>query len=293
MENLCTLCPHRCGIDRIKNIGRCKAGNEIEIGGFSLHYFEEPCISGKKGSGTVFFSKCNLSCVFCQNYEISNLGNGRKIQVKELSQIFLEQQENGAENINLVSPTIYADKIAESIKLAKSQGLRLPIIYNSNGYEKIETLNSLEGYIDVYLPDFKYGRNDIGFKYSGIKNYFEIASKAIKEMENQVGYPKFDENGMIKSGLIVRHLIMPNNIENSKIVLKWLKENLNEKTYISVMTQYFPAYKAKEFDEINRKITKEEYEEVEEYISNLGIENGYMQDFSEEDETQYVPKWNY
>lgn len=293
MEKFCNLCPHNCLVDRNKNVGRCKAGNYIEIGGYSLHFFEEPCISGKNGSGTVFFSKCNLSCVFCQNYEISNLGKGRKISVEELSDIFIEQQENGAENINLVSPTIYVDKIIEAIKLAKNKGLKLPIIYNSNGYEKIETLNSLEGLIDVYLPDFKYGRNDIGFKYSGIKNYFEIASKAIKEMENQVGYPKFDENGMIKSGLIVRHLIMPNNIENSKIVLKWLKENLNEKTYISVMTQYFPAYKAKEFDEINRKITKEEYEEVEEYISNLGIENGYMQDFSEEDETQYVPKWNY
>ena len=290
----CEICPHKCKVNRIKgDIGRCKSKDTVKVALASIHNFEEPCISGKNGSGTVFFSKCNLSCVFCQNYEISNLGKGRKISVEELSDIFIVQQENGAENINLVSPTIYVDKIIEAIKLAKNKGLKLPIIYNSNGYEKIETLNSLEGLIDVYLPDFKYGRNDIGFKYSGIKNYFEIASKAIKEMENQVGYPKFDENGMIKSGLIVRHLIMPNNIENSKIVLKWLKENLNEKTYISVMTQYFPAYKAKEFDEINRKITKEEYEEVEEYISNLGIENGYMQDFSEEDETQYVPKWNY
>lgn len=293
MENLCTLCPHRCGIDRIKNIGRCKAGNEIEIGGFSLHYFEEPCISGKKGSGTVFFSKCNLSCVFCQNYEISNLGNGRKIQVKELSQIFLEQQENGAENINLVSPTIYADKIAESIKLAKSQGLRLPIIYNSNGYENIETLKKLEGLIDVYLPDLKYADNELALKYSKVSNYFEVACKAIKEMERQVGEPELDENGMIKKGLIVRHLVIPNNMQNSKKVLKWLSSNLSKDVYISVMTQYFPAYKAKDYEEINRKITKEEYEEIEDYIFSLGIENGYMQDFSDENEEQYVPKWEY
>lgn len=293
MENLCTLCPHRCRIDRSKKIGRCKAGNEIEIGGFSLHYFEEPCISGKKGSGTVFFSKCNMSCVFCQNYEISNLGNGRKILVKELSQIFLEQQENGAENINLVSPTIYADKIAESIKLAKNQGLRLPIIYNSNGYENIETLKKLEGLIDIYLPDLKYADNEIALKYSKVDNYFEVACKAIKEMERQVGAPKLDENGMIKKGLIVRHLVMPNHIQNSKKVLKWFRDNLSKDIYISVMTQYFPTYKAKDYEEINRKISKKEYKEIEDYIFSLGIENGYMQDFSEENEEQYVPKWEY
>lgn len=293
MENLCMLCPHKCGIDRSINFGRCKAGDKIEIGGFSLHYFEEPCISGKKGSGTVFFSKCNLSCVFCQNYEISNLGNGKKISIEELSEIFLKQQENGAENINLVSPTIYADKIADSIIIAKKQGLKLPIIYNSNGYENIETLQKLEGLIDVYLPDLKYSDDKKAFKYSGVKDYFAISCKAIKEMERQVGAPKFDENGMIKKGLIVRHLVMPNNLENSKKVLKWIKDNLDEKVYISVMTQYFPAYRAKEFDEINRKLTKEEYEKIENYILDLGIENGYMQDFSEEDEEQYVPKWDY
>lgn len=293
MENICILCPHKCRVDRINKIGRCKAGNNIEIGGTSLHYFEEPCISGENGSGTVFFSKCNLSCVFCQNYEISNLGNGREISIEELSDVFLSQQQRKAENINLVSPTIYSDKIAKALKLAKSKGLNLPIIYNSNGYENIETLKKLEGLIDVYLPDLKYADNDLGLKYSNVKNYFEIVTKAIKEMERQVGIPEFDENGMIKKGLIVRHLIMPNNIQNSKKVLKWLKENLQDGIYISVMTQYFPAYKAKEFEEINRKITKEEYDEIEDYILSLNIENGYMQDFSEEDEEQYVPKWDY
>ena len=293
MEQECTLCPHKCKIDRNINIGRCKAGNKIEIGGVSLHKFEEPCISGKNGSGTVFFSKCNLNCVFCQNYEISNLGNGRKIEIEELSKILLKQQENGAENINLVSPTIYADKIIEAIKIAKQKGLKIPIIYNTNGYENIETLKKLEGYIDVYLPDLKYYDEKLALKYSNIKNYFNTATEAIKEMYRQVGYPIFNENGMITKGVIIRHLVLPNNIENSKKVLKWIYDNLDRRIYVSVMTQYFPTYKAKEFKEINRKLSKTEYNEIENYIYELGIENGYMQDFSEENEEQYVPRWNF
>ena len=293
MEQECTLCPHKCKIDRNLNIGRCKAGNKIEIGGVSLHKFEEPCISGKNGSGTVFFSKCNLNCVFCQNYEISNLGNGRKIEIEELSKILLKQQENGAENINLVSPTIYADKIIDAIKIAKQKGLKIPIIYNTNGYENIETLKKLEGYIDVYLPDLKYYDEKLALKYSNIKNYFNTATEAIKEMYRQVGYPIFNENGMITKGVIIRHLVLPNNIENSKKVLKWIYDNLDRRIYVSVMTQYFPTYKAKEFKEINRKLSKTEYNEIENYIYELGIENGYMQDFSEENEEQYVPKWNF
>ena len=293
MYNICTICPHKCGINREINAGRCKAGNKIEIGGYSLHKFEEPCISGENGSGTVFFSKCNLNCVFCQNYEISNLGNGKKIEVEELSDIFIKQQENNAENINLVTPTIYTNQIIEAIKLAKNDGLRIPVIYNSNGYENIETLKRLEGLIDVYLPDLKYYENNIALKYSKIDDYFDIATKAILEMYRQVGSPKFDKKGMIKKGLIIRHLVLPNNIENSKQILKWLKDNMDKNVYISVMTQYFPTYKAKEYPEINRKITKEEYEKLENYIYELKIENGYMQDYSEEDEEAYVPKWNY
>lgn len=293
MDSICTICPHRCGVDREKNVGRCKAGNKIEIGGYSLHKFEEPCISGKNGSGTVFFSKCNLNCVFCQNYEISNLGNGREIEIEELSNIFLEQQENGAENINLVTPTIYTNQIIEAIRLAKSKGLKLPIIYNSNGYENVETLKKLEGLIDVYLPDLKYYNDNIALRYSKINNYFNIATQAILEMYRQVGAPKLDNRDMIKKGLIIRHLVLPNNIENSKQILKWLRDNINKDVYISVMTQYFPTYNATEYPEINRKLTKEEYKEIEDYIYELNIENGYMQDYSEEDEEEYVPKWNY
>lgn len=293
MNEKCNICPHNCNIDRSKNIGRCKAGNKIEIGGVSLHKFEEPCISGENGSGTIFFSKCNLNCVFCQNYEISNLGNGRKIDIETLAEIFIKQQENKAENINLVSPTIYADKIIESIKIARKNGLKLPIIYNTNGYENVETLKKLEGLIDVYLPDLKYYDNEIGKKYSKVDNYFEICKSAIKEMYRQVSAPKLNEKGMIQKGVIIRHLVLPNNIENSKKVLKWIKENMPSQIYVSVMTQYFPTYKAKEYEEINRKITKEEYEEIENYIYDLGIENGYMQDYSDENEEQYVPKWEY
>lgn len=289
----CTICPHKCKVDRKINKGRCKAGEKVEIGGVSLHKFEEPCISGENGSGTVFFSKCNLNCVFCQNYEISNLGKGRIIETEELAKIFLKQQENKAENINLVSPTIYADKIIEAVKLAKSKGLKLPIIYNTNGYENIETIKKLEGIVDVYLPDLKYYDNNLGLKYSKVNNYFEITTNAIKEMYRQVGYPQFDQNGMIQKGLIIRHLVLPNNIENTKNVLKWIKENIDEKVYISIMTQYFPTYKANEYDEINRKITKEEYDIVEDYVYELEIENGYMQDYLEEDENKYVPKWEY
>ncbi len=221
------------------------------------------------------------------------MGSGKKISIEELSDIFLKHQTNHAHNINLVSGTIYADKIAESIKIAKEKGLTLPIIYNSNGYESLETLKMLEGLIDIYLPDLKYASDKMSLKYSKVNNYFEIATNAIKEMERQVGAPKFDENGMIQKGIIVRHLIMPNHMGNTKYILKWFKENMKEDTYISVMTQYFPIYKAEEYEEINRKITNKEYREIEEYIEKLGIENGYMQEPPEENEKQYVPKWEY
>ena len=253
----CELCPHRCKVNRNKNqIGRCKATNKIKLGLYSVHNFEEPCISGKKGSGTVFFSNCNFNCVYCQNYEISQQGKGKEITIEELAKIFLKQQEKDVENINLVTPTSYVPQIIEALKIAKSKGLKLPIVYNTNGYENIETLKMLEGYIDIYLPDLKYAEDDLGKKYSKIDNYFEIATKAIKEMEKQVGIAELNENGVMKKGMIVRHLVLPGHLENSKKVLKWMNENLNKEIYISVMAQYFPTYKAKteEYSEINRKL---------------------------------------
>ncbi len=292
LEN-CKLCPHKCNVNRIEGkTGRCKASKNVKIALYSTHDFEEPCISGKKGSGTVFFSNCNLNCVFCQNYEISQLGKGREISIENLAEIFLIQQEKGVENINLVTPTSYVFQIIEAIKIAKDKGLKIPIIYNTNGYENVETIKMLNGYIDVYLPDLKYADDKLAKKYSKIDNYFEIATEAIKEMIKQVGTPNFDERGIIKKGVIIRHLVLPNNIENSKKVLRWIEKNLPQSVYISVMAQYFPTYKAKEFNELNRKINKEEWNKIEKYIEELGIENGYIQELGEHEE-EYVPKWDF
>lgn len=287
----CNLCPHECKTNRnLGEVGRCKASNKVKIALYCTHYFEEPCISGNNGSGTIFFSNCNLNCVYCQNYEISQLGKGKDITIEELAEIFLKQQEKGVENINLVTPTSYVIQIIEAIKIARKKGLVIPILYNTNAYEKVETLKLLDGYIDIYLPDLKYAENTLGEKYSKVKGYFEIATKAIQEMVRQVGMPKLDKEGKMKKGVMIRHLVLPNHIENSKKVLKWIKENLPEDIYISVMAQYFPIYKAKEWQELNRKLTKEEWKKIEDYIEELEIENGYVQELGEHEE-EYVPKW--
>ena len=290
--NKCNICPNMCNINRNNGeIGRCKSTDKVKIALYSIHNFEEPCISGKNGSGTIFFSNCNLNCVFCQNYEISQLGKGKEYSIDELANIFIEQQEKGVENINLVTPTSYVLQIIEAIKIAKKNGLTIPIIYNTNSYENVETIKLLKGYIDIYLPDLKYADNELGKKYSKANDYFNLATNAIKEMISQVGTPEFDENEIIKKGVIIRHLVLPNNIENSKKVLKWIKENLSNQIYVSVMAQYFPTYKAKEIEELNRKLTKEEWEEIENYIDDLNIENGYIQELGEHEE-EYVPNWD-
>ena len=285
----CKICPHNCGVNRLNgNIGRCKSNGNIKLAMASIHNFEEPCISGENGSGTVFFSNCNMNCVFCQNYKISQQGLGREISIEELAEIFIDEQNKNAENINLVTPTMYVYHIIEAIKIAKNKGLKIPIVYNSNGYENVETIKKLKGYIDIYLPDLKYYDDDLAFKYSGVKNYFENATSAIKEMYNQVGSPVLDENGMMKKGLIIRHLVLPNNLQNSKDVLKWINDNIDKKVFVSVMAQYFPTNKAKDFPEINRKLTKEEYEEIENYLYSLDLDNGYNQEIWEHEE-DYVP----
>lgn len=291
LEN-CNVCPHRCGINRIAGkIGRCKATDKVKVALASIHNFEEPCISGKNGSGTVFFSHCNLNCVFCQNYEISQLGKGKEISIEELADIFIKQQNKNVHNINLVTPTIYIYQIIEAIKLARDKGLKIPIVYNSNGYENVEALKHLKGYIDIYLPDLKYSNNEIAYKYSNIKNYYENAVQAIKEMYNQVGTPIIDENGIMKKGLMIRHLVLPNQLQNSKNVLKWINDNMDKKVFVSVMAQYFPTHKAKNFQEINRKLTKEEYNEIEQYLYTLDLENGYIQELGEHEE-EYVPDFS-
>lgn len=293
MLEQCMLCPHNCKVNRLNGeVGRCKCSNKIRIALVSLHKFEEPCISGENGSGTIFFSNCNLNCMFCQNYEISHKGKGYEITIEELAKIFIEQQKNGAHNINLVTPTMYVVQIIEALKIAKKEGLNIPVIYNTSSYENVETIKMLKGYIDVYLPDLKYYSNDLCKKYSKVNNYFENATKAIQEMYTQVGKPIFNENGMIIKGVIIRHLILPNYIQNTKNILKWIKENMPEDVYISIMTQYFPAYKAIEDDKINRKINRKEYKCIENYLYLLDLKNGYMQDFIENDnEEKYVPNF--
>ena len=288
----CKICPHKCRVNReAGQIGRCRCDDKIKIALASIHYYEEPSISGKNGSGTVFFSNCNLNCIYCQNYEISQLGKGKVITIEELADIFIKQQEKGVNNINLVTPTMYAYQIIEAIKIAKRNGLNIPILYNTNGYERVETIKALEGYIDVYLPDLKYYSNLLSKKYSNVDNYFEVVTNAIKEMYKQVGTAQFNEDGIIQKGVIIRHLVLPNHLQNSKHILKWIKENMPEDTYVSVMAQYFPTYKAKEDKDINRKLTKKEYEEIENYLYTLQLEKGYMQELGEHEE-EYVPKWD-
>lgn len=240
--------------------------------------------------GTIFFSNCNMNCIYCQNYEISEQGRGKEITIEELADIFMIQQEKNAQNVNLVTPTSYALQIIEAIKIAKRNGFKIPIIYNTNGYEKVETLKLLDGLVDIYLPDFKYADNNLAKRLSLIDNYYEVAKDAIKEMYRQVGSPKLNKYGIIEKGLIIRHLILPNHIDNTKKVLSWINENIDKDVYVSIMSQYFPSYKAKEIEDINRKINYEEYKEVEDYLFSLDIENGYMQDYIEdENEEKYVP----
>ena len=290
LEN-CNICPHNCNVNRLNNkIGWCKSKDTVKVAKFSTHNFEEPCISGKNGSGTVFFSNCNMKCVFCQNYEISQQGVGQEISIQDLANIFVKQQEKGVENINLVTPTSYVPQIIEALKIAKSNGLHIPIVYNTNGYEKVETLKMLEGYIDIYLPDFKYSDNDLAKRFSKVDNYFEVTTKALIEMHRQTGKLEFTNEGIMKKGMIIRHLVLPNHILNSRRVLKWINDNMND-VYVSVMAQYFPTYKAKEIKDINRKLTKEEYEKIENYLYSLNIENGYIQELGDHEE-EYVPKWN-
>ena len=291
MEELkqCKICPHNCNVNRLNGkIGRCKCADKIKIALASVHNYEEPCISGINGSGTIFFSNCNMNCIYCQNYEISQLGKGKEISIKELADIFINQQEKGVNNINLVTPTMYAFQIIEAIKLAKKNGLIIPIIYNTNGYEKIETLKALQGYIDVYLPDLKYYSNKLSIKYSKVNNYFSVATEAIKEMYRQVGTPKFNEDGIMQRGIIIRHLVLPNHIQNSKNILKWIKENMPQDVYVSIMAQYFPTYKAKEDELLNRKLTKKEYKEIENFLYTLDLKDGYIQELGEHEE-EYVP----
>ena len=287
----CNICPRNCKVNRNnKEIGFCKASNKIKIAKYSLHYWEEPCISGKSGSGTIFFSGCNLKCIFCQNYELSFNNLGKEISIEEFASICLELQDKKALNINLVTPTIYIPLIKEGLILAKKKGLTIPIVYNSSGYESVDSLKELDGLIDVYLPDFKYYDNDLAIKFSQANNYLEIASLALKEMYRQVGTPKF-KGDIMKKGVIVRHLLLPNHIDDSKKVIKYLYDTYKDGIYISIMNQYTPVRKIDKYKELNNTVTNEEYDKLINYACDLGITNAFIQE-GETCKDSFIPDFN-
>ena len=276
---VCNLCPRECDVDRgLGKIGFCKVPNRIKVARAELHFWEEPCISGEEGSGTVFFSGCNLRCVYCQNRKIAEGVYGKEITVDRLAAVFLELQEKGANNINLVTPSHYVLQIIDALKMAKTKGLEIPVVYNSSAYEKVETLKLLEGLVDVYLPDFKYMDEVLSEKYSRAKNYPGIAKKAIEEMIRQVGNAKFNEKDMLIKGVVVRHLVLPGYVEDSKRVIKYLYETYGNEIYISILSQFTPLEGLDNYPEINRKLTEEEYDEVVDYAIELGVENGFIQE---------------
>ena len=257
--NQCMLCPRDCKVNRSNlEIGLCGENEKIKVARIALHNYEEPPISGTKGSGTIFFSGCNLKCVFCQNYKISTNNFGEVITTTALANKMLELQKKGAHNINLVTPTHFSTQIAKSIILAKKKGLKIPIVYNTSGYEKVESIKKLSGLIDIYLPDIKYYDDFLAMRYSKAPNYFQIATAALSEMYNQVGYPKFDKKGIMQKGVIVRHLLLPGQIEDSKKIIKYLYETYNNNIFISIMNQYTPTKLVQKIDELNKKVTKKE-----------------------------------
>lgn len=287
----CNLCARNCMVDRENQVGFCGATNKLKIARADLHYFEEPCISGENGSGTVFFSFCSLKCVYCQNYELSYKNLGKEITIEKLAELFLMLQEKKAHNINLVTPTHYVPQIIEALKIAKNNGLYIPIVYNTHGYENIETIKMLNGYIDIYLPDFKYFSKDISLRYSNVSNYSDVATLALKEMFSQVGEFTLDENGMLKRGMIVRHLILPNCTKDSKDVLSHVYDLFRDKIYLSIMNQYTPLPHIEKYPELNRKITEKEYDEVVEFALSLGIENAFIQEGETASES-FIPSFN-
>lgn len=270
----CNICPRNCSADRESGVGFCGVSNEYVVARAAPHFWEEPCISGEKGSGTVFFSGCNLRCVFCQNYEVSRAACGRQVSEEQLMRIFDSLVEQGVNNINLVTPTHYAPMLAKTLEKYRSP---VPIVYNSSGYESVETLKMLDGLVDIYLPDIKYFDPAPAKKYSGAEDYFNCASKAVLEMQRQVGTLTLGEDGVAKRGLIIRHLVMPGNVSQAIKIFTWVSENLPADTYISLMRQYVPYGKAKEMPPIDRRLTSREYAIAKQRILALGFENCYFQ----------------
>lgn len=280
----CCICPHNCGINRYLEHGFCQADASIKINLHQLHFGEEPILSGISGSGTIFFSHCNLRCVFCQNHTISHLGWGNLVSDKSVIQMMLELQNQGAHNINLVTPSHYTIQLAAILHQAKAAGLTIPIVWNSNAYEKVEKLRLLEGLVDIYLPDIKYAGSEQSSLYSNTADYPLVARYAVKEMHRQVGILVCNEYDIAQKGMIIRLLVMPDNIAQVSETLHWIHDELGNDTCISLMAQYYPAWQAKQYPEINRGITKKEYQEVLDTLERLNFENGFTQELSCSDE---------
>ncbi len=288
--NSCSICPRKCNVNRNNNeLGFCQMGNKIKVSRAALHYFEEPPISGSNGSGAIFFSGCNLKCVYCQNYDISELNFGKEISIEEFADICINLQNEGANNINLVTPTHFIPLIKEGLILAKEKGLSIPIVYNTSGYENVESLKLLEGLIDIYLPDFKYFDNNLSLKYSSCPNYVEIAKDAIKEMYRQVGKPKF-KNKLMTKGVIVRHLLLPTHLDDSKKVIKYLYDTYKDNIYISIMNQYTRVRETK-YKELNEDIKESDYNELVNYAIDLGITKAFIQE-GETNKESFIPKFD-
>ncbi|WP_317855909.1 radical SAM protein [Chakrabartyella piscis] len=273
----CSLCPRHCSVNRsYGEMGFCRSLDLPKVSLVSTHMWEEPPISGTNGSGTVFFANCNLRCVFCQNHDISDSGYGLEIPIERLAEIFLEQQAKGLNNLNLVSPTQYGIQVREALILAKNNGLTLPVVYNTNGYEFVDFLQSLEGLVDVYLPDFKYMSCDLAGEYSGASDYPEKVKLAILEMKRQQPKDVFVD-GLLKKGIIVRHLVLPNHYKDSLQILDWIVENLGTEAYVSLLNQYTPMHKAKEIPALSRRLTTFEYQKVTTHFLDIGLKNGFIQ----------------
>ena len=274
----CRLCPRNCGVDRSRTVGVCGQSDKLYVARAALHMWEEPCISGTNGSGAVFFSGCTLRCVYCQNYHIANSEVGKTVSVERLSEIFLELQEQGANNINLVTPTHFVPQIIAALDQARKKGLNLPIVYNTSGYEKVETLKRLDGYVDIYLPDFKYMDSTLSARYSRAKDYPSVAKQALSEMVRQQPDVVIDDStGLIQKGVIVRQLLLPGHVNDAKDVLKYLYDTYHDHVYISMMSQFTPIA-LKDYPEINRTVTRREYERLVDYALEIGITNAFIQE---------------
>ena len=288
----CRVCPRNCSADRLSDQkGFCRAGAEIILARAALHMWEEPCISGKEGSGAVFFSGCSLGCKFCQNGQISRGQTGKKVTADRLADIFLELQQQKANNINLVTAGHFLPQVAEAIEKSRNRGLQIPVVYNSSGYEKSEMLKLLEGLVDVYLPDFKYMDPELAEKYSYARDYPEVAKEALKEMVRQTGTPEFDRQGIMKKGVIVRHLLLPGHVKDSRRVLEYLLSTYGKEIYISLMNQYTPMPAMKDDPRLSRKVTDREYQRLIDYGLQLGLENGFIQE-GETAKESFIPEFN-